>query len=180
MAQKYLRSSDLNTLQGYDLVISVSQDAINKQFQTLYETEIPKDMICVPEGLPGYDTTSSADYYINHNIEIQPQTLEDWDEEGLEDLRPEERPEGGQYWLNSSNRIEGEIFAPFVTFGEEDPFNPHCVRVHLKFKQGLLHYNLHGRDIKCQLADCVLSWLVDLSHKQIGDVMESRCPTSPN
>lgn len=61
MAQKYLRSSDLNTLQGYDLVISVSQDAINKQFQTLYETEIPKDMICGPEGLPGYGTTSSAD-----------------------------------------------------------------------------------------------------------------------
>lgn len=176
MEQKYLRSSNPATLQGYDLVITVSQDAINKQFQTLYETEIPTDMISVPEGVPGFLKMASSDYYINHKITIRPQTLEDWDDEALEGLRPEERPENGQFWLESSNWIEGEILAPFVTFGEEDSVNPRCVRVHLRFKKGLLHYNLNSHDIKYSLADCDLSWLVDLSHKKIGDVLESRCP----
>ena len=165
------RSSDPDTLKGYDMVITVSQDAINKQFQRLYEAEIPNKLMPDPEELEGFEALPAAKHYINHQIKINPQSLVEWDTPGFEDLRPEVRPDDGLFFLESEKWIEGEIEAPFVTFGEEEG-NYRCVRVNLKFRSGLLHYMVLGRPVKADLAGCTLSWLTDLSHREVGNVMK--------
>jgi len=165
------RSTDPNTLKGYDMVITVSQDAINKQFQRLWETEIPSTLMPDPEQLEGYEALPSAKHYINHQIKINPQSLVEWDTEGFEDLRPEVRPDDGMFFLESDKWIEGQIEAPFVTFGEEEG-NYRCVRVNLKFTSGKLHYTINGRPVKADLAGCTLSWLTDLAHEKVGNVLD--------
>ncbi|EGO53343.1 hypothetical protein NEUTE1DRAFT_126670 [Neurospora tetrasperma FGSC 2508] len=166
------RSSDPDTLKGYDMVITVSQDAINKQFQELYDREIPSALMPDPEDLEGFETLPAAKHYINHQVKINPQTLIEWDTPGFEDIRPEVRPNDGLFFLESDKWIEGEIDAPFVTFGEEEG-NYRCVRVNLRFKSGKLHYSINGHQVKADLGGSTLSWLTDLSHKEVGNVMQN-------
>ncbi|PSR81475.1 hypothetical protein BD289DRAFT_40162 [Coniella lustricola] len=165
-----LRSADPNTLKGYDLVITVSQDALNKQFKTLYDKEIPSDLMPDPEDLQGFAQLPPAKHYINHDIKIHPQTLEDWDDEDFEDVRPAERPADGKFWLGASEWVEGEIEAPFVSFGEEEG-DKRAVRVHLKFKTGRLYYQQNSVTRKVNLAGCTLSWLVKLTHTEVNNAM---------
>ena len=101
------RSSDADTLKGYDMVITVTQDTINKQFQRLWETEIPSTLMPDPEQPEGYESLPPAKHYINHQIKNKPQSLEDWNTKGLEEIRPEVCPEDGMFFLESDKWIEG-------------------------------------------------------------------------
>jgi hypothetical protein len=164
-------STNPDTLKGYDMMITVSQDAINKQFRTLYEKEIPTSVMPDPEEIEGFAELPPAKHYINHHIKIMPQTMEDWDEDMFEAIRPEVRPDNGKFWLSSDKWLEGEIDSPFVTFGEEQD-NFRCVRVHLKFIKGTLYFNYNGRPLKQKLDGCTLSWIADLAHNTVDDFIK--------
>ena len=73
-------SSDLNTLKGYDMVLSLSMEAINSQFRNLYDHPIPNGKIPVqPRPLNGFNSGPVPEYYIDHYLEIipkQPDKLE--------------------------------------------------------------------------------------------------------
>lgn len=166
-----LTSTNPNTLKGYDMMITISQDAINKQFKALYDKPIPQAIMPDPEQLEGFAELPPAEHYINHNIKIAPETLENWDDEIFDGIRPEVRPENGKFFCASDKWLEGEIEAPFVTFGEEKD-NFRCVRVNLKFKTGMLHFNFNGRSLKQKLDGCTLSWIADLTHAPIKDFMK--------
>jgi hypothetical protein len=63
-------STNPDTLKGYDMMITVSQDAINKQFRTLYEKEIPTAVMPDLEEIEGFAELPAAEHYINHHIKI--------------------------------------------------------------------------------------------------------------
>jgi hypothetical protein len=164
-------STNPDTLKGYDMMITVSQDAINKQFRTLYEKEIPTAVMPDLEEIEGFAELPAAEHYINHHIKIMPQTMEDWDDDMFESIRPDVRPENGKFWLPSDKWLEGEIDSPFVTFGEEQD-NFRCVRVHLKIIKGSLYFSYNGRSLKQKLDGCTLSWIADLAHNTVDDFIK--------
>ncbi|KAL2669888.1 hypothetical protein Neosp_015185 [[Neocosmospora] mangrovei] len=166
-----LYSTNPSTLKGYDMMITISQDAINKQFQALYDKPIPTAIIPDPKELDGFAALPAAEHYINHNIKIVPETLENWDDEIFEDIRRSIRPDNGKFFCPSDKWLGGEIEALFVTFGEERG-NFRCLRVNLKFKTGRLHFNFSNRPVKQKLDGCTLSWIADLTHEPVQDFVK--------
>lgn len=171
-------SSDPNTLKGYDMVISLSEDAINKQFRMLYDTKIPSAIIPDSEEIKEHVALPAAEHYINHNIKIQPCTWEDWDHPDNADSeeRPAERPADGTFVETSGTWLEGEIDAPYVTFGKEgaEAKDLRCVRVHLKFKKGKIVYYVKTKAKETSLDGCTFSWLADLTIAQVPNFKKGK------
>ncbi|KAI8710946.1 hypothetical protein NCS52_01523500 [Fusarium sp. LHS14.1] len=132
---------------------------------------IPTAIIPDPKELDGFAALPAAEHYINHNIKIVPETLQNWDDEIFEDIRPSIRPNNGKSFCPSDKWLGGEIEALFVTFGEEKG-NFRCLRVNLKFKTGKLHFNFSNRPVNQKLDGCTLSWIADLTHEPVQDFVK--------
>lgn len=177
-------SKSEDSLRGYDMVVSVSEDAINKQFQYLWETPIPSRLMPRPSSLTGYDKLSPAKYYINHDLKIYPMLERPYESLPVE-RRPKDRPTNGVVPVRSPYGIEGHILAPTVSFrGEKrgDNVDFRCVRITFKFvrdetaPEGLQdsiirYHDAFLGDQKKSINGCTVTWLADISSANIEDYM---------
>ena len=60
-----------DTIAGYDMVLSISQDAINKQMQMLYDHKLDTTAFRPAHPVKGGKAAPPAEYAINHKLYIQ-------------------------------------------------------------------------------------------------------------
>ncbi|ORX91991.1 hypothetical protein K493DRAFT_409035 [Basidiobolus meristosporus CBS 931.73] len=58
------------TLAGYDIVLSVSEEAVNAQLQKLYDTPITRGPLPLPTKMKGYAPLPQTQYLINHDFSL--------------------------------------------------------------------------------------------------------------
>ena len=58
------------TLAGYDIVLAVSEEAVNAQLDKLYKTPITRGPLPPPTELPNYAPAPQAKYLINHDMSL--------------------------------------------------------------------------------------------------------------
>ncbi|KAF2133763.1 hypothetical protein P153DRAFT_380945 [Dothidotthia symphoricarpi CBS 119687] len=93
-------ASNINALANYDIVLAISNEAINAQFEELYRKELPEDLL-PPDFEPGDQVAlPRPSHYINHDFKVLIK------EDGVED---EQELQG----------IDGHIKCPVVTIHPE-------------------------------------------------------------
>ena len=182
-----LGSEDSDTLRGYDMVVSISEDAINKQFQYLWETPIPPKLVPKPVSLAGFEAPPRAKYYINHDISIHARQYRTYESLSAA-LRPKERPANGLIPFTLSDGIDGHILAPTVSFCAQGDKSRdfRSVRITLKFFRDetapdglkdstITYFDKYLRiDCKAVINDCTVTWLANIGSADIENIMDGK------
>jgi hypothetical protein len=156
-------SATPGTLAEYDIVLSISEEAINRQFKLLYDKKIPEGSALPPP--PGMEAEGIAPpprskYLINHDLEIHIAS------EGL-DGKPEIDYEEGIIahikCPNSGTSNKGRIEFEFQR--DESADKPDSVFAYWVGKG-------KSAQIKSQVINgYTMSWEVDVGQKNIQDIM---------
>jgi hypothetical protein len=156
------------SIADYDIVLSISEAAINRQLQILYNTPISDDSsddLPPPTEVANGAPAAPSKYLINHDLEIHLK-----DEDGNLDM------EAG---------ITAHIDPPTVTFNSFGKTNDFRTgRISFKFKKDgssaapdsfYKYWSGHGPTSKLKsfnLNGYTMSWLVKFGQHNIGDVMK--------
>lgn len=172
------------TLAGYDIVLSISAEAINEQFKTLYNKPLPSDRLPPPAKFRNSKVPMPRPtYFINHDLKIFPK---DEPAEGEEQQEGDEEEEEEEEELDESmmEGIDGHIECPVISFHPEkrgvaiisirffrdetveDPEKQDSVLRHWKFVRG--KPKMH----KVILNGWTFSWEADIAQRDIDDVIE--------
>ncbi|TKX20950.1 hypothetical protein C1H76_6801 [Elsinoe australis] len=167
-----LPSNDTNSLKGFDLVLSITEPAINNQLELLYNTPIKP----VPLPQPG-TTQPTPDYLINHALELHPPMME------KDMLTYKKNPDGTVKY--SKGGVVGWIAAPSIKL---NPRKSLSSTVTLKFiqnpdpKNGLNLDSVYRRWVapeeeegywaETNISGWSFSWDADLSSKEIQTMQE--------
>ena len=122
-------SESSDTLRGYDIVLSLSQEAINAQFRDLYNKPLPGGKVPPPPGLKKkFQPAPIPEYYINHNLFIFPPP-----DPVPSPLNPDEEPVGPQTAATSLPPLglRAHIECPQFEF---HPTNPNTLIMSITFK----------------------------------------------
>jgi hypothetical protein len=156
--------TDLGSIAGYDLVLAISEEAINHQLQLLYDHEIPSDDLSPPTLVDGAAPPPQANYLINHNLSIH-----------LKD------PDTGEVLPTG---IDGHIACPKISF-PADP-NHRLAQVTITFKSDekatvhdsiYTYWDVSGMQPKIKKQNIngfTMSWQVDLTRQDIQDVQKGK------
>ncbi|KAM5380094.1 hypothetical protein ACJZ2D_003741 [Fusarium nematophilum] len=172
-------SDNKNTLKGYDIVLSISAEAINAQFQTLYDKELPPDLLPPPAHLAGEAAPlPRPKHYINHDFQVFPQPEVAEDDEEEEEEEPEEIEDKDRQGINA------HIGAPRIAF---HPEKQGVAIITLKFrrdetvedeerKDSVLQYWIFTKSGRrrtkvLNLNGWEFSWHADIGQKDIDDVV---------
>jgi hypothetical protein len=149
------------TIAEFDIVLSVSEEAINKQLNLLYIKEIKSDDLPVPTKVKNAAPAAPAKYLINHDLEIH---LEDEDGE-----------------LDMEAGISGHIKCPKISFTDVPaPNDFRTARMSFTFEQvkdatkpdSTYSRWVKGKPKRTPINGWTMSWLVKLGRKDIQNVME--------
>lgn len=157
------------SLAGYDIVLAISEEAVNAQLEKLYCTPITRGPLPRPSKLPGFAPLPQSKYLINHALSIF-RMLED------DDGRP----------VKAQNGIDGYIECPRIRFRSRDDDKDKTYRhahVELTFKRddedkkdSVLHHwviGAAGPRLKRQTINgYTLSWQVRVSQEDVSKIME--------
>ncbi|KAI1169837.1 hypothetical protein F4777DRAFT_595907 [Nemania sp. FL0916] len=166
-------ASDIpGTLKGYDLVLSLSAEALNAQFQELYDKPIPSAKL-PRKGLElnGLEPLPVSKYYINHELKILPYKEPVKLEEG-------EEVEGGEEGDVQPPGIHGYIECPKLSFNKEEA---NIAVMSIKFKDELvggevkksyLRYDKAGRQVRMNITGWTMSWEVEVRSQGVENYME--------
>lgn len=128
-------SKNPNTLSGYDIVLSLSQEAINAQFRELYDKPLPSNKVPLPAKLAGHEPVPEPEFYINHHMKIVPPLPppeakeQPKSENGVEVL--DTPAEWSAAVLKYPPGIRAHIECPYF---EIHPTNPNTLIMSIKFK----------------------------------------------
>lgn len=176
---KTIRHDTPHTLAGYDVVLSVSVEAVNNQMQFLYNKELPDDRLPPPQELEGQEPLPPAQHFINHHFQIFPK-----DPEEEEDDDEDEGVTSGESDNSDREGIDGHILAPRVAM---HPNKPGVVILTLRFHRDETVIDESKRDSVLQLwrrgkrkpqikrtviNGWTLSWESSVAQKDIDDVVE--------
>jgi hypothetical protein len=155
------------TLAEFDIVLSISEEAINRQLRLLYDKKIDDDDLPVPTEIEGLAPAAQAKYLINHDLEIH--TRNDHGETNME---------GG---------ISGHITCPKISFTDvPSPNDFHTARISFQFEcvEGAAKPNSTYTEWsnmmprRTTIDGWTVSWLVEIGRKEINNVMEGQQPQS--
>jgi len=165
------------TLRGYDIVLSISAEAINAQFQALYNKEIPQE--CLPPP-PGFEDEGSPSprpkYFIDHEFKV---FVTEAPEEGAEGREEEELAE------EDMDGVIGHIGCPQVKF---HPTKPGVVIMSITFHRDETAEEEDRKDSvlrqwtvvrkkpvekKYILNGWTFSWEANVEQRDIDDVVDS-------
>lgn len=162
------------TIAEYDVVLSISEEAINRQFELLYKTPVDKLALPPPPGMEerGAAPPPPSKYLINHDLEIH-----------IAAPMP-----GGKSDIDYDEGIFGHIKPPRVSFKESGSENK--ARVTLEFervesfndedKKDSIFAQWVGRGPNAKIESTTIngwtmSWDVRLGQTNIQDIMTGEC-----
>lgn len=174
-----IRISDREgSLKGYDIVLSVSEEAINQQLQKLYDTKITKGLP-PPTKLKDFVQLPQPKHLINHDFSLHAYYQDEDDKEFYED----------------PNGIDGHIEAPKLRFRPRDQSDESAkfrkAHVELTFKRdeaapegkkdSLLSYTPKRAGAKPKsmiINGYTISWQVNIAQQKMVDVVKGNFPTA--
>lgn len=151
------------TIAEFDIVLSVSEEAINKQLRLLYEKKIDDDDLPIPTEVEGAAPAAQAKYLINRDIEIHIK-----DEDGELDMQ-----EG----------LSAHIKCPKISFTDVPaPNDFRTARMSFTFErvEGAANPDstytrwVKGKTKSDPINGWTMSWLVTIGRKDINNVMEGK------
>jgi hypothetical protein len=155
---------DLGSIAGYDLVLAISEEAINHQLQLLYDHEIPSDDLPPPIPIAGAAPPHQANYLINHNLSIH-----------LKD------PDTGEVLPTG---IDGHIACPKISFPAATNYRLAQVTITFKRDENVAvpdsiytYWDVSGMQPKIKKENIngfTMSWQVDLARQDIQDVQKGK------
>lgn len=167
-----INSTTPDTLSGYDLVLSLSTEAINAQFEELYNKPIPSErLVKRGQNVKGFRPLPIPKYYISHELNIK-YVLQDDESEGNEEF--EDDDEGSQ----GCEGIEGYIECPKLSISK-DQKNVAILSIQFKTdmdgdqeKPSRLCYRRRGRLLRTNIAGWTLRWEANICHQPVDDYMK--------
>ena len=152
------------SLADYDILISISDDAINRQLKQLYDHALESDDFPAPGEVDGAANPAQTQYLINHELVIHIN-----DENGNPDA------EAG---------LDAHVESPKVSFTDVTPDDHRSVRIIFKFKEdasapvpnSVFKYRQSDGDAPTEVVvnGYSMSWLASIQNHPINNVQEGR------
>lgn len=151
------------TIAEFDIILSISEEAINRQLNLLYDKKIEIDDLPVPTEVENAAPAAPAQYLINHDLEIH---LKDEDGE-----------------LDMTAGISGHIKCPKISFTDVPaPNDFRTARMSFTFErvEGIEKPDstytrwVKGKPKSTPINGWTMSWLVKLGRNDIQNVMEGK------
>ena len=162
------------TLAGYDIVLAISEEAVNAQLQKLYETRITRGPLPPPGKPKKFASAPQATHLINHDFVLHEMVLH----------------KKKQTWEEAKHGIDGHILCPRIRFRPRKDADAkmqfRSAFVEITFmrdesaSEGKQDSILKYWDVQSsppELTDVVIndytmSWQVDVMQEHIKNVME--------
>jgi hypothetical protein len=165
------------TFAGFDLVVSISEEAINTQFLKLYSTKLDTGRLIPPSKLKKFKPLPPSEHLINHQLSLHLLN------------KKTSTPEKPVYRRTG---IDGFIECPKVRFRPEE-YDSAAGNAVDKYKKAYLEIKFKQNEVTgadstmtyldpdseenatISLNGCTMVWGVKIGSKDVGNVMESEC-----